>query len=197
MKRYLVPAIVAGVIGLGILLRYAIVAPARAAERDLKSINGLSIGQSESELLRRSAFQRAEYHCFGEMCMYSSGRTNQMLSTFHLAPRMAVSTAVLVQDGTVIQVWFYIMQQGLDPISITQSAKMPAGCSSGSLCVVPPPKLIKSIRGVRIALTNESEYRNRFPEMMNTTCLSRIGGCKSYAELLPFTKNLDLRAGNP
>ena len=196
VKKYLVPALVLGVVGLGILLRYAIVAPARAAARDLESINGLKIGQSEGELLSRSAFQKAAYQCFEATCMYSSKQTNKLLSAFHLAPYMVVSTAVLVQDGTVIQVYFFIGRQGLEPVSVVQAAKMPIGCT-GSLCIVPPPKFIKSARGVKVVLTNESEYRNRFPEMVDTTCLSRIGGCKSYAELIPLIETLNLNASNP
>jgi hypothetical protein len=197
VKKYLIPAIVLGAVGLGILLRYAIVAPARAAARDLNAINGLSIGQSESELLGRSAFQKEDYHCFGgEVCMYSSLETNKLLSAVHLAPPMVLSTAVLVRDGAVVQVYFYVMQKGMEPISVTQTAKMPDGCSV-SPCVVPHPKFIKSLKDMRIMFTNESEYRNRFPEMVDTTCLSRIGGCKSYAELVPFTKIVDLNVGHP
>lgn len=197
MKKYIFLGIAVVVVAGGIAIGYAVVAPSRAAARDLAAINGLLVGQTtEAELLGRAAFQKVEYHCFDEVCMYSSVRTNTLLSTFHLAPRMVMSSAVLVRDGGVVQVWFYIMQQGLDPISVTQSATMPAGCS-GSLCVVPPPRFIKTIRGVRIALTNESDYHNRFPEMVDTACLSRIRGCRSYTELLPFTKSLDLRAGNP
>jgi hypothetical protein len=196
VKKYIVAAILLMLVACGIGVRYAIVEPARAAARALESINGLSIGQSEGDLLRRSAFQKMPSRCFQEVCMYSSVQTNTLLSFLHLAPRTILSTAVIVRDGTVVQVYFFLFRNGLDPISVAQTSKMPHGCCVNP-CLVPRPKFIKVLNGVSIVFTNDSEYRNRFPEMVDTKCLSRIGGCRSNAEFVPLIQAIDPKNGNP
>ena len=52
MKKYIVLTVVITLVAALILIRYAIVAPARAAARNLEAINGIAVGQtSEAELL--------------------------------------------------------------------------------------------------------------------------------------------------
>jgi hypothetical protein len=44
MKKYIVPTIVLVLAAVGIFIRYEIIAPARAAARDLEAINGITVG---------------------------------------------------------------------------------------------------------------------------------------------------------
>jgi hypothetical protein len=41
---------------------------------------------------------------------------------------------------------------------------------------------------------NESDFRNRMPEALQTACLSRMHGCGSYQDLLPLARGLNLDA---
>jgi len=55
----------------GIFIRYEIIAPARAAARDLEAINGITVGKTtEVELLGRPAFQKMDLQCFSGQCFY-------------------------------------------------------------------------------------------------------------------------------
>lgn len=75
MKKYLIPIVMLGLITIGIFIRYAIAAPARAAARNLEAINSIAVGQtSEAELLGRDAFQKADRQCFEAECFYHMER---------------------------------------------------------------------------------------------------------------------------
>ena len=65
MKKYIVPTIVLVLVAALIFVRYEIVAPARAAARDLEAINGITVGKTtEAELLGRAAFQKMDGNAF-------------------------------------------------------------------------------------------------------------------------------------
>ena len=87
MKKYIVPAIGMILVAAGIFIRYEIVAPARAAARDLEAINGIKVGKTtEAELLGRSAFQSMDRRCFQAECGYHTERMNTFLNLLGLAP---------------------------------------------------------------------------------------------------------------
>jgi hypothetical protein len=107
MKKYIVPTIVVILVAAGIFIRYEIVAPARAAARDLEAINGITVGRTtEAELLGRPAFQKMDLQCSSGECFYHTQRTNHFLRMLGLAPRIFFGTAVMVRDGLVTQVSF-------------------------------------------------------------------------------------------
>ena len=194
MKKYIVPAIVLMLVAISILIRYAITAPARAAARDLEAINGITVGKmTEAELLGRSAFQTINRHCAEADCIYHTQRTNDFLKRLHLAPSTFFGTAVWVRDGMVVQIAVFVNKEGLTPISLRQARALPAECTSNP-CVKPliPPN--KKLASVRIMFDNESDFRNRMPEALQTACLSRMHGCSSYEELMPLARGLNLDA---
>jgi hypothetical protein len=192
MKKYLIPIIILGIVGIGIFIAYQIVTPARAAARDLTAINSLIIGQtSEAELLGRSTFQTAALNCAEGFCIYSTDRENKLLSTFHLAPRTRFSTRVMVRDGVVSEVFVIMSSQGLAPIVVAQAMKLRAECTADP-CVKRPLPSYKYVRNISIVFSNESEFRNRWPQMLNAGCLSRMRGCTTYDELVPLAKELNL-----
>jgi hypothetical protein len=194
MKKYLIPIIILCVAGAGVFIRYIVVSPARALARDLEAINGITVGQTtEADLLRRNAFQTVDPACSQGMCIYSTDRENSFLSMLHLAPRTIVSTTIVVVDGVVIQVFTAISRQGLFPVSVAQATKLPAGCVA-SPCLKQPLPLDKYLRSISIVFSNESELRNRWPQILDTACLSRLHGCATYAELVPLAKELNLEA---
>ncbi|MGZ4846135.1 MAG: hypothetical protein ACXVJ1_15615 [Candidatus Angelobacter sp.] len=192
MKKYLLPTIVLILVAAGIFIRYEIVAPARAAALDLEAINGLTVGRTtEAELLGRSAFQKIDRQCFQADCFYHMETENKFLNRLHLAPFTFFNTAVWVRNGMVVQVDVFVTRAGLTPISLSQKRALPAECASNPCAkhlVLPNKKLVK----IQIMFTDESEFRNRMPEAVQTACLSRLHGCNTYAELLPVTKNLNL-----
>jgi hypothetical protein len=194
MKKYIVPAIVLTLVAILILIRYAITAPARGAARDLDAINGIAVGKmTEAELLDRPAFQKADRRCIEADCLYHTERTNDFLKGLHLAPSMFFGTAVWVRNGMVVQVDVFVNREGFTPISLSQKRALPAECASNP-CVkhlrLPNKKLVK----IQITFTDESEFRNRMPEAMQTACLSRMHGCRSYEELMPLARGLNLDA---
>src|SRR4029077_17684208 len=192
MKKYLTPVIILGLVGCGVFVRYQIVAPARAAARDLDAVNGLTVGKTtEAELLGRSAFQTADLKCFQGVCVYSTVRENKLLNVVHLAPRTIFSTTVMVRDGIVIQVYVFMTRKGLLPVTVAQTTKLPTGCAV-SPCVKRPLPSARFARDISILFDNESEFRNRMPQMLNVTCLSRLRGCTAVSELMPLAKELNL-----
>ena len=194
MKKYIIPAVVLTLVTILILIRYAITAPARAAARDLEAINGITVGKmTEAELLGRSAFQTAALHCAEADCIYHTERTNNFLKLLHLAPSLFFGTAVWVRNGMVVQVDVFVNREGFAPISLRQERALPAECTSNP-CVKPliPPN--KKLASVRIMFNNESEFRTRMPEALQTACLSRMHGCSSYEELMPLARGLNLDA---
>jgi hypothetical protein len=194
MKKYLIPIIILCLIGVCIFTRHRILAPAQAAARDLAAINGLMVGQTtEAELLGRNAFQTANLNCAEGFCIYSTERENTLLSMFHLAPRTVLSTEVMVRDGVVSGVFVIMSSHGLMPIVVAQTMKLPAGCAAGP-CLKPALPFDKYLRNISIVFGNESELRNHWQQIFDTACLSRLHGCKTTAEFVPITKNLNLEA---
>jgi hypothetical protein len=57
--------------------------------------------------------------------------------------------------------------------------------------MIPPTKVLVSIM---VVFNNESEFRNRMPEAAQTACLSRLHGCRTYEELAPLARGLNLDA---
>lgn len=192
MRKYIVPTAVMTLVAALILIQYAIAAPARAAARDLEAINGITVGKmTEAELLGRSAFQAVDRHCIEADCVYHTERTNNLLKLLHLAPFTFFTTAVWVRNGMVVQVDVFVNREGLTPISLSQKRALPAECVSNPCAKqlrLPSKKLVK----IQIVFTDESEFRNRMPEALQTACLSRMHGCSTYNELMPLTRDLGL-----
>jgi len=194
MRKYLLPIIILGIVGAGIFIRYSIIAPARAAAHDLEAINGIAVGKmTEAELLGRRPFQTIDRRCIEADCIYHTERTNNFLKLLHLAPSTFFGTAVWVRNGMVVQVDVFVNREGLTPISLRQTRELPGGCVSNP-CVKPFVLPNKKLAKVQIMFSDESEFRNRMPEAIQTACLSRIQGCSSYEELMPLAKGLNLDA---
>jgi hypothetical protein len=190
--KYLISIIIIAVVAAGIFVRYLIISPARSLVLDLEAINGLTVGKtSEAELLGRRAFQTMDRRCFGANCDYHVERSNNFLARLHLAPRMFVGTEVGVRDGMVTHVSIILVRQGLLPVVISQKEKLPADCASNP-CIKSFTTPAKVPFNFLVMFDNESELYNHIPAMVNTACLSRLHGCKSYSELAPVAKELDL-----
>jgi hypothetical protein len=194
MKKYIVPTIMLILISAGIVTRYEIIAPARAAARDLEAINGITVGKTtEAELLGRPAFQKMDLQCSSGECVYHTHRRNRLLRMLGLAPHTFLGTLVMVRNGMVTQVSVFMSNGTRPPLSFSQKMPLPAGCSS-SPCVkpaIPPTKVLSSIM---IVFNNESEFRNRMPEAALTACLSRLHGCRTYEDFSPLARGLNLDA---
>jgi len=192
MRKYLLPIIILGIVGSGIFIGYSIVAPARAAARDLEAINGITVGRmTEAELLGRSAFQKIDRHCAEADCIYHTERMNTFLHGLHLAPSTFFGVAVWVRNGMVVQVDVFVNREGLTPIRLSQKSALPAECAANPCVkhfVLPNKKLVK----IDILFNNESDFRNRMPQAVQTACLSRMRGCSSYEELMPLGRGLNL-----
>jgi hypothetical protein len=194
MKKYVVPTVVLVLLTAGIFVRYEIVGPARAAARDLEAINGITVGKTtEAELLGRPAFQKMDVQCSMGFCFYYTLRANHFLRKLGLAPRTFFGTRVVVRDGLVTEVSVYISNGTRPPLSLSQKMPLPEGCAS-SPCVKPAIPPTKILAGIMILFNNESEFRNRMPEAIQTACLSRLHGCSSYDELMPLARGLNLDA---
>lgn len=194
MKKYTVPTIILILIAAGIFIRYEIMAPARAAARDLEAINGITVGKTtEAELLGRAAFQKMDLQCSYGECFYDTQRTNSFLSALGLAPHAFFGTIVMVRDGMVTQVSVFMSNGTRPPLSLSQKMPLPAGCAS-SPCVKPVIVPTKVMINIGIVFNNESEFRNRMPEAIQTSCLSRLHGCSTYDELAPLARGLNLDA---
>ena len=194
MKKCLIPIIALGLVSSGIFIRYQIAAPAKAAARDLEAINGIAVGKmTEAELLGRSAFQTIDRRCIEADCIYHTERANNFLKLLHLAPSTFFGTAVWVRNGMVVQVDVFVNREGLTPISLRQTRALPAGCVSNP-CVKPFVLPNKKLAKVQILFTDESEFRNRMPEALQTACLSRMHGCSTNDELMPLARGLNVDA---
>jgi hypothetical protein len=192
MKKYIVPTVVITLVAAMILIRYEIVAPARAAARDLEAINGITVGKTtEGELLGRAPFQKMSVQCSMGYCFYYTVRANHFLRKLGLAPPVFLGTRVAVRDGLVTEVSVYISNGTRPPLSFSQKVPLPEGCSS-SPCVNPAIPPTKVLAGIMVAFNNGSDFRNRMPEAIQTACLSRMHGCSSYDELTPLARGLNL-----
>ena len=194
MKKYIAPTVVIFLVAAGIFIWYEIVAPARAAARDLAAINGITVGKTtEAELLGRPAFQKMDLQCLSGECIYYTVRANQFLSELGLAPHAFLGTIVTVHEGMVTQVSVYMSNSRRPPLTFSQKMPLPPGCAS-SPCVKPMIPPTKVLAGIMVVFNNESEFRNRMPEAIQTACLSRMHGCTTYDELAPLARGLNLDA---
>jgi len=194
MKKPLIAVIILGIFGAGfVLIKSAIDAPAKKAALNLAAINGLEVGKTtEVELLTRKEFQTVERSCLKSMCSYHTETDNTLLNTLHLAPRTQMSTWVRVQDGLVTHVTVYITTAGLQAISMKQVSQLPPDCRSNP-CAERMTIPRKNLLGASIVFSSESDIRNHIPDAVNSACLSRVHGCNTYAELMPISKDLDLK----
>jgi hypothetical protein len=91
----------------------------------------------------------------------------------------------------VVQVDVFVNREGLTPIFLRQTRALPAGCVSNP-CVKPFVLPNKKLAKIQIMFTDESEFRNRMPEALQTACLSRMHGCSTNDELMPLARGLNL-----
>jgi hypothetical protein len=192
MKKYAFPTAVLALVAGMILVRLAIINPARAAARNLAAINGISAGKTtEAELLGRKEFQTMPRTCSQETCVYHAAAWNAFLSRLHLAPRTYIGTNVVVRNGMVVDVSVLSIRQGLHAVSIRQTEGLPRDCSANPCVKLPPASISTNVlASVRIMLDNQSEVRNHLPEAVNVQCLSQRHGCTHYAELVPLLREL-------
>jgi hypothetical protein len=87
----------------------------------------------------------------------------------------------------------FVNREGLTPIRLSQKSALPAECASNP-CVKPFVLPNKKLAKIEIMFNNESDFRNRMPEALQTACLSRMHGCGSYQDLLPLARGLNLDA---
>jgi hypothetical protein len=194
MKKYIASTIVLIFIAAGVFIRYEIVAPAHGATRDLEAINGITVGKTtEAELLGRPAFQKMDLQCFSGDCIYHTERANYFLEKLGLSPRIFFGTMVRVRDGMVTQVTVYTSNGARPALSFSQKKPLPEGCAS-SPCVKPAILPTKVLVSIMVLFSNESEFRDRMPEAFQTDCLSRLHGCRTYEELAPLARGLNLDA---
>jgi hypothetical protein len=190
MRKYAVPGTILALVAGMILVRLAILNPARAAARNLAAINGISAGKtSEAELLARKEFQTMPKTCFQETCLYHAEAENVFLSRLRLAPRTYIGTAVAVRNGVVVDVSVMNMRTGLHAVAIRQLENLPKDCSANPCVKLPPANLPSNVTGsIRIILDNQSEARNHLPEAVNVQCLSQRHGCARYVEFVPLMR---------
>jgi hypothetical protein len=189
-KRYLILAVCVGFAAGSWFFWRAVVAPAKAAAHYLVAMNSLAAGETtETELLMRPEFQKLERHCDLELCFYHAEAQNTLLSSLHLAPRTFVGSTVTVRDGVVAGSAVFVMRDGFTPVTFQQVEHLPQGCKTDPCIqyVRPPSKILMN---VSIVFDRQSVLRNRMPEFVNTRCLARLRGCKSYRELAPVLKEL-------
>ena len=192
MKKYSIASICLAVVSGAVILWAAITAPARAVERDLAAVNTLSAGQTtEAELLTRKEFQTLDRICTQETCLYHMGVENTLLSKLHLAPAMDMGTIVRVRDGLVTNVSVFVVREGLPAISVAQVQALPKECSAIP-CVRPLVLPNKTLLSISILFNNQSDIRNRMPQVINARCWSRLHGCATYAEFVPLTQGMNL-----
>lgn len=188
MKKYWIAAVMAGFAGGVILVWQAIAAPVRIAARNLAAINSLSAGKTtEAELLSRKAFQAAARTCFQENCFYHMEVENFFLNKLHLAPRTFIGTSVGVRNGVVTDISVFTMRTGLRPVTIRLLENLPGDCHSDPCLKLPPAN---PHAGIRIVVGNQSDVRNRMPEVVNVQCLAERHGCMHYAEFVPLMREL-------
>jgi hypothetical protein len=197
MKKHSIASISLAVAVSGsVALWAAIMAPARAVERNLAAVNSLSVGQTtEAELLTRKEFQSLDRICMQETCLYHMGVENTLLSKLHLAPSMYMGTMVRVRDGLVTSVSVFVARVGLPAISVAQVQALPKECSA-TPCVQPLVLPNKTLGSINILFDNQSDIRNRMPQAINAQCWSRLHGCATYAEFVPLTQGMHLPVGS-
>jgi hypothetical protein len=93
----------------------------------------------------------------------------------------------------VTEVSVYISNGTRVPLSLSQKMPLPEGCSSNP-CVKPAILPTKALVSIMVVFNNESDFRNRMPEAIQTACLSRLHGCSTYEELTPLARELNLDA---
>ena len=131
--------------------------------------------------------------CSLGFCFYYTLRANHFLRKLGLAPRAFFGTRIVVHDGLVTEVSVYISNGTRVPLSLSQKMPLPEGCSSNP-CVKPAILPTKALVSIMVVFNNESDFRNRMPEAIQTACLSRMHGCSTYEELTPLARELNLDA---
>ena len=116
------------------------------------------------------------------LLLLSHERANHFLRKLGLAPRAFLAQQFVVHDGMVTEVSVFISNGTRRPLSLSQKMPLPAGCSSNP-CVKPAILPTKALVSIMVVFNDESEFRNRMPEAIQTACLSRLHGCSTYEEL--------------
>ncbi len=194
MKNYVfAAAAVSVVLGGSLLLIYLVTAPAKAAAANLQAINSITVGETtEADLLRRAAFQTVDRQCFAADCLYHMEAENAFLSAIHLARRTHLSTVVKVRDGVVTGVSVIEWRAGMPQLWLNQMSEL-KDCDVAP-CIKQLVTPDKTVHGIRITFDGRSTIRNRMPQAVDSTCLSRLRGCETDVELMPVLREIGASA---
>ena len=127
---------------------------------------------------------------------------NKWLSRFHVAPRTAFQCKFTILDNRLEKIWLVMAttRRGKSTTSewgafvhFAQDTRVFAnesanGSDSGSFRVAEIPS--SELLGVVLTPKAPAEIR-RSAFSFNFTCMSKIGGCKNYEQMLPVLKRID------
>lgn len=119
--------------------------------------------------------------CTYDGCGYEANLSNRLLHALHLAPFTELRTQFWEEKGVMQSnsIYFYAMPHGASDVLV----KYCKACDSPN--VSPYADSAKFFTGyVEIDLSAPDVAREK-AFGMNTSCLSKLGGCNSVAELLP------------
>jgi hypothetical protein len=141
-----------------------------------------SPGASSGSPSAQSSHQRCGYNVF---------LGNKVLHTLRLAPQTGISVSIETNDGTVDQVFLTCWVgefANIGLVDFLQVAGKRPECGQET-CIQRSYGSDRAVVKVRIQVADDvpAAERNRLLSI-NTHCLSKIGGCKNAAELLPISE---------
>jgi hypothetical protein len=181
---------------------YVVTKPCRDSQVVLEQIQQVQVGKTSMEGLKQIIAQRgfpgnAKILCFPDDCTYTFLAMNKTLHFLHLAPHSYLLTNIVVRNGVVTAIVLNSASGdygNLASLNFVQSFSdspeyYPFRCGQ-ERCI----KRLNATDGspwrIYVALLPSVPVaeRNRLLSL-NTSCLSRIGGCKNARDLLPTIEN--------
>lgn len=195
MMRGKLLVVAAGIVILaGALLFFFISNPARRGRAYLRELGDIEVGKTTDSELSHSAFSRhATRECKQDSCVYVSRLNNHLLASLRLSPATDLLISVTAEKGVVSNIYIHgtvVFSNSTFAMVTAQQAitEQPENCDQNP-CV---KFAYSSATGDDLAWASilYMGKGNEITTLVNSGCLSKIGGCQNANGFMPMIRQV-------
>jgi hypothetical protein len=176
-----------------------ITAPRRSLDRFLREVSTVEVGKTKLEDWRtkveRAQLSRVTFKCNQQMCDTGWHAENTVLRRLRLAPRSVVDASVGFKDGVASEIHIIFVKSKRDDkgewhddegVAVRQSTDVPSSCHQHYILDVKDRYQAGDRYWATVAMDSCVSPQDRARALrINSSCLTRIGGCKTIESMIP------------
>ena len=181
------------------ILYLAVTSPRRTLDRLLSEVATVEVGQTKLAEWRtqveRDQHSNVAVKCDQYTCAVGCSRENSLLRRLRLAPRTTLGVNVGFRNGIASEIYIILVIGKRDDkgewrddrgVVVRQSEDVPGACNPHFTLDLNPRRVTVPGSWATVAMDSCVSRQDRARAIaINSSCLTRIGGCKTVESMLP------------